>query len=240
MSLFATHVHRSGFSLATFAAGLSVLCALALAGPHAIADDGDDDAGNEPAAPVFVSMETSKGTIYLELDAERAPISVDNFVQYVEDEFYDGTIFHRVISNFMIQGGGLTEDMQRKETRDPIENEWDNGLNNERGTIAMARTAEPDSATSQFFINVTDNPALDQPRGGAAYAVFGKVIAGMDVVDAIREVPTTVRDGRRDVPAEPVFIETVRVISAEDAEKAVDAEQGEDDPDDDDGSTSDR
>ncbi len=187
----------------------------------------DDDATTEEKRPTmkYVKMTTSKGEFYLELNAEKAPISVENFLKYVEDEHYDGTIFHRVIANFMIQGGGFTEEMRQKPTRDPIKNEWDNGLKNERGTIAMARTAAPDSATSQFYINVVDNPSLDQPRGGAAYAVFGKVIAGMDVVDEIRRVATTTRAGHQNVPSEPVVIEKARAISEEDAKKAVEAEK---------------
>ena len=162
----------------------------------------------------------------LELNREKAPVTVENFMKYVEEERYDGTIFHRVIATFMIQGGGFTEEMEMVETDDPIKNEWRNGLSNVRGTIAMARRGQqPDSATNQFFINVQDNPALDQPRDGAGYAVFGKVIAGMDTVDAIRAVPTGVAyaktpDGERpmrDVPAETVIIETARAMSAEDA-----------------------
>ncbi|TVQ51880.1 MAG: hypothetical protein EA377_11410, partial [Phycisphaerales bacterium] len=143
-----------------------------------------------------------------------------NFLQYVNDDFYNDTIFHRVISNFMIQGGGFTEDMVQKPTRDPIPNEWQNGLKNERGTLAMARTSDPDSATSQFYINVTDNPPLDRPMAGnAAYAVFGRVIHGMDVVDEIREVPTQTMRGHRDVPRTPVVMKRVQQISAAEAKK---------------------
>src|SRR5690554_3533143 len=168
----------------------------------------------------YVKMTTSKGDIYLELNAEKAPISVANFLSYVEDDFYDGTIFHRVIPHFMIQGGGFTSDMRQKKTKAPIKNEWENGLKNKRGTIAMARTMEADSATSQFFINVTDNAPLDQPRDGAAYAVFGKVVAGMKVVDEIRQMPTTTRAGHQDVPVEPIVIEMVQQIDADEAKKA--------------------
>lgn len=214
---------------------LSIAMAAALAGGLVFtlgsqADDAtdtrDDDAPSKEERPAmqYVKMTTSKGDIYLELNAEKAPISVKNFVTYVEDEFYDGTIFHRVIPNFMIQGGGFTEEMRQKSTRDPIKNEWQNGLKNNRGTIAMARTQIADSATSQFFINVVDNAGLDRPNDGAAYAVFGKVIAGMEVVDAIRAVPTTMRGGHQNVPAEPVIIEKVRTISDDDAKKAVEAE----------------
>jgi FKBP-type peptidyl-prolyl cis-trans isomerase len=141
-----------------------------------------------------VKMETSLGDIILELDADKAPITVDNFLQYAKDGFYNGTIFHRVISDFMIQGGGFTAEMEKKTEgiREPIKNEWKNGLKNERGTIAMARSRAPDSATAQFFINVVDNTRgskrdLDTPRAGAAYAVFGKVVEGLDVVDRIRD-----------------------------------------------------
>lgn len=160
-----------------------------------------------------VRMQTSLGDIVIELFPDKAPKTVANFLQYVKDGFYDGTIFHRVIADFMIQGGGYSADFERKPTRAPIINEADNGLRNARGTIAMARTFEPHSATAQFFINVVDNPALDHtadtPRGWG-YAVFGRVIGGMDVVDAIRQVPT----GRAgpfpsDVPLKPVVITKV-------------------------------
>src|SRR5947199_4303322 len=135
----------------------------------------------------YVVMETSKGAIKLELDEDKAPVTVKNFLAYVDDKFYDGTIFHRVIPDFMIQGGGHTPGMGRKATKAPIRNESGNGLSNVRGTIAMARTSEPDSATAQFFINVVDNSAsLDRAR----YCVFGRVAEGMDVVDQVRSVPT--------------------------------------------------
>lgn len=179
----------------------------------------------ERPAMQYVKMTTSMGDVYIELNTEKAPISVKNFLSYVADEYYDGTIFHRVIGNFMIQGGGFTRDMQQKRTKAPIKNEWQNGLKNDRGTIAMARTNVPDSATSQFFINVVDNHALDEPRGGAAYAVFGKVVAGMDVVDKIREVPTTNRAGHQNVPTEPVVIEQMRKVTPEEAQMAVNAEK---------------
>ncbi len=166
------------------------------------------------AAPVYVSMTTSKGVIYLELNAAKAPISTENFVSYTKEGFYNGTIFHRVIKTFMIQGGGFTADMKQKTTKAPISNEWQNGLPNSRGAISMARTNEPNSATSQFFINTVDNKMLDQPRGGAAYAVFGKVIKGMDVVDAIAAVPTGPSSGMGDVPKTVVTIEKMEVLSA--------------------------
>ena len=145
------------------------------------------------AKPVQVRMVTSKGEIVLQLDPVKAPITVANFLAYLDEGFFDGTIFHRVMRNFMIQGGGYDEQYQKKPTRDPIKNEWENGLKNVRGTISMARMGGmADSATSQFFINVQDNPALDRPqRDGAAYAVFGMVVDGMEVVDAIRTAPVT-------------------------------------------------
>lgn len=170
----------------------------------------------KPANPV-VKIATTKGEILVELDAEKAPISVANFLAYTKDGFYNGTIFHRVIKNFMIQGGGMTPDMQQKKTNPPIKNEAANGLKNKRGTIAMARTPIPDSATSQFFINHKDNAFLDY-RGPSAqeigYAVFGKVIEGMDVVDAIAVTPT--RPG--DVPVEPIVIESVTLAKPEKTE----------------------
>ena len=165
------------------------------------------------ASPVYVSMTTSKGVIYLELNAAKAPISTENFVNYTKEGFYNGTIFHRVIKTFMIQGGGFTADMKQKTTKAPISNEWQNGLPNSRGAISMARTNEPNSATSQFFINTVDNKMLDQPRGGAAYAVFGKVIKGMDVVDAIAAVPTGPSSGMGDVPKTVVTIEKMEVLA---------------------------
>jgi cyclophilin family peptidyl-prolyl cis-trans isomerase len=161
--------------------------------------------------PVVV-METSKGTIKIELFPDKAPETVKNFLSYVDDKFYDGTIFHRVIRGFMIQGGGFDPEMRQKQTKAPIKNEASNGLSNARGTIAMARTMDPDSATAQFYINVVDNPALDaaNARDGVGYCVFGKVTEGMDVVDQIRAVQTGVRGGMRDVPVEPVAIKSVR------------------------------
>jgi peptidyl-prolyl cis-trans isomerase A (cyclophilin A) len=155
-----------------------------------------------------VRLDTDMGSITLELDAAKAPITVNNFVQYVRDGHYDGTVFHRVISDFMIQGGGFTAAMAQKPTREPIAIESRNGLRNARGTVAMARTMVPDSATSQFFINLKDNDFLDQAnsRDGHGYTVFGRVIAGMDVVDRIRQVPTGNRGGHQNVPLQPVTI----------------------------------
>jgi peptidyl-prolyl cis-trans isomerase A (cyclophilin A) len=151
-----------------------------------------------------VRFATTAGDIVVELDAAKAPKSVANFLEYVKAGHYDGTIFHRVIPNFMIQGGGMTADMKEKNTRPPIPLESRNGLMNQRGTIAMARTSDPNSATAQFFINVKDNDFLNQPQSkdGNGYAVFGKVIEGMDVVDKIRVVPT----GPGDVPTQPIVI----------------------------------
>jgi peptidyl-prolyl cis-trans isomerase A (cyclophilin A) len=155
-----------------------------------------------------VKLATSAGDIVIELDKAKAPKTVDNFVQYVKDGHYNGTVFHRVIPNFMIQGGGMTPDMTEKPTRAPIPLESRNGLSNVRGSIAMARTNDPNSATSQFFINVQDNPRLDaaNARDGNGYAVFGKVISGMDVVDKIRVVPTSSKGMHDDVPMVPVTI----------------------------------
>ena len=165
-----------------------------------------------------VVLETTRGDITIELDPTRAPQTVENFLAYVEDGFYDGTIFHRVIDGFMIQGGGFTADMERKPTRAPVMNEADNGLPNDAGTVAMARTSDPHSATSQFFINVADNAFLNfrakSPRGWG-YAVFGRVVDGMDVVNAIRTVDTGTRAGMKDVPVENVTIERARVIGAD-------------------------
>ncbi|MEU9145035.1 peptidylprolyl isomerase [Streptomyces sp. NPDC048349] len=156
-----------------------------------------------------VLLVTSFGEIELELDAVKAPVSVENFLHYVDNGFYANTIFHRVIPGFMIQGGGFTDLMVQRPTLDPIRNEAGNGLDNARGTVAMARTANPDSATSQFFINVTDNHMLN-PGRDAGYAVFGKVTRGMDVVDQIVNVPTTMKNGMQDVPSDPVYITSAK------------------------------
>lgn len=168
----------------------------------------------EDPRPVVV-METSKGNIKIELDREKAPKTVENFLQYVDDGFYDGTIFHRVIPGFMIQGGGFTPEMREKPTRGTIENEAGNGLKNVRGTVAMARRPDPHSASAQFFINHATSPFLDKEnaRDGWGYAVFGKVIEGMDVVDEIAKVKTGNQGMHRDVPEEPVVIESVRRAS---------------------------
>jgi peptidyl-prolyl cis-trans isomerase A (cyclophilin A) len=155
-----------------------------------------------------VKLATSMGDVVVELDTAKAPKTVDNFVQYVKAGHYDGTIFHRVIADFMIQGGGMKADMKEKPTRAPIPLESRTGLSNLRGTISMARTMDPNSATAQFFINVKDNPFLDQPnaRDGNGYAVFGKVVSGMDVVDKIRAVEVGDQAGHQNVPKTPVTI----------------------------------
>lgn len=161
-----------------------------------------------------VQMETNKGTITLELDNQKAPETVNNFVSYAHEGFYDGTIFHRVIPGFMIQGGGFTVDMSAKDAHPPISNEADNGLKNDAGTIAMARTTDPQSATSQFFINVQNNDFLNftsKTERGWGYTVFGKVTGGMDIVKAIEKVPTGNSGGHQDVPVEPVIIEKVTI-----------------------------
>ncbi|QEM67211.1 peptidyl-prolyl cis-trans isomerase [Geobacter sp. FeAm09] len=163
----------------------------------------------------YVMLETSKGSIKIELFSDKAPITVKNFLSYVREGFYDGLIFHRVIRDFMVQGGGMSENLEQKKPKFAIKNEADNGLSNERGTLAMARTSVVDSATSQFFINVVDNSFLDH-RGKQpdlyGYCVFGKVLEGMETVDEIRAVKTGMSRGHSDVPVEPVFIVSAKVI----------------------------
>ena len=163
-----------------------------------------------------VLMKTLLGDMTLELDADKAPATVANFVEYAQSGHYDGTIFHRVINNFMVQGGGFDTDMRQKGTNAPIQNEANNGLKNDRGTIAMARTMDPHSATAQFFINVSDNDFLNfsgENMQGWGYAVFGRVVEGEDVLDKIRVVPTGSQAGHQDVPTDPIVIESVTVIS---------------------------
>ncbi len=168
---------------------------------------------------VNVLMKTSKGDITLELYPDKAPITVENFVKYAEDNFYNKTIFHRVIKNFMIQGGGFVNPQDKKAFQGaPIKNEADNGLKNDRGTIAMARTRDPQSATTQFFINTKNNDFLNHTRktmNGWGYTVFGKVTSGMDVVDKISNSKTTTSAGRADVPVDPIYIEDVSIIKSE-------------------------
>lgn len=165
----------------------------------------------------MVLMHTTAGDIRIELYPEQAPQTVANFLDYVRSDFYDGTIFHRVIPGFVIQGGGFTAQYQHKPTQPPIENEADNGLTNERGTLSMARTSDPDSATSQFFINLSDNPPLNQAPGHPGYAVFGKVVEGMDVVDEIAAEPTGAAGPfRQDAPQQTMIIEDAEVVNASD------------------------
>ncbi|WP_032320542.1 peptidylprolyl isomerase A, partial [Shigella flexneri] len=175
-------------------AAVFALSALSALSPAAMAAKGDP----------HVLLTTSAGNIELELDKQKAPVSVQNFVDYVNSGFYNNTTFHRVIPGFMIQGGGFTEQMQQKKPNPPIKNEADNGLRNTRGTIAMARTADKDSATSQFFINVADNAFLDHGQRDFGYAVFGKVVKGMDVADKISQVPTHDVGPYQNVPSKPV------------------------------------
>ncbi|MBA2410471.1 MAG: peptidyl-prolyl cis-trans isomerase [Gammaproteobacteria bacterium] len=162
-----------------------------------------------------VKMETSKGPITLELYGNKAPVTVENFLAYARDGFYDGTVFHRVIPGFMIQGGGFTAEMSEKDARDPIKNEADNGLQNTQGSIAMARTPDPDSASSQFFINLQNNDFLNfksKTSQGWGYTVFGKVTKGLDVVNEIAKVATGNQGAHQNVPREPVIIESVSVV----------------------------
>lgn len=175
----------------------------------------DGEAVGAARGTIMVKLQTSKGDILLELYPQQAPVTVANFLQYVQDGFYDGTIFHRVINGFMIQGGGFDAQMRQKPTRAPIKNEADNGLSNDAYTIAMARTPVPDSATSQFFINVANNKNLNHTSktpAGWGYAVFGRVVQGQDVVDAIKAVPTTTKGFHNDVPVEPVIILKATVV----------------------------
>ena len=163
----------------------------------------------------MLKLTTNFGDITIELNAEKAPITVANFLQYVESGFYDGVIFHRVINDFMIQGGGFDANMKQKSSKEEIKNEADNGLANDNYTVAMARTSIPDSASNQFFINIADNDFLNHTAptsSGWGYCVFGKVVAGMDVVDKIKAVKTTSKAGHRDVPVEPVVIQKASVI----------------------------
>ncbi|HET6603290.1 MAG TPA: peptidylprolyl isomerase [Xanthomonadaceae bacterium] len=204
---------------------LVLIAGLALSGaglaqdPAAPAEEAAQPPPQTSAPLPRVAMETSQGRIVVELRPDKAPDSVDNFLNYVRAGFYDGTIFHRVIENFMIQGGGYTADLQQKPVRAPIRNEANNGLSNLRGTVAMARTNNPDSASSQFFFNVVDNPRLDfvSEQNGYTwgYAVFGQVVEGMDVLDKIRAVETGPQGPfAKDVPKQPVVIQKVEVIEA--------------------------
>ena len=160
----------------------------------------------------MLKFQTSLGSFLVELHTEDAPISCKNFLEYATSGHFDGTVFHRVIPNFVIQGGGLTADMTQKKTRAPIKNEASNGLKNRRGSLSMARTNDADSATSQFFVNLKDNAFLDPGRGNAGYAVFAHVMSGMDVVDKIAAVQTGTKGHHEDVPVEPVVLESVTVV----------------------------
>lgn len=162
----------------------------------------------------MVRFETSLGAFTIELFADDAPLTVANFLQYVDDGHFDGTVFHRVIPGFVIQGGGLEADMSQKKTRAPVKNEASNGLKNRRGTLSMARTNDPHSATSQFFVNLVDNAFLDQKPGNPGYAVFGRIADGMDVIDAIAAVKTGSKRGHDDVPLEPVTVTAARRVAA--------------------------
>jgi peptidyl-prolyl cis-trans isomerase A (cyclophilin A) len=188
---------------------LALLLAVAVQAPPAP----EAPAKAAPAGPVY-AIETSLGTITVALNKEKAPLTVANFQKYVRLGHYTNTIFHRVIPSFMIQGGGLAPDMAEKPTSAPVKNEAANGLRNGRGTIAMARTNAPDSATSQFFINLKDNHALDYGIRGAGYAVFGEVVDGMDVVDKIAAVQTTARGQHENVPVTPVVIKLIKETAA--------------------------
>lgn len=202
------NAHLKSFSCLLLVLGFSIhaACAQTVASKQAV----------PPAQAVNqVVISTSAGNITVELNAEKAPKTVANFLKYVDKKHYDGTIFHRVIKDFMIQGGGFTKDMAELATDNPIQNEARNGLKNLRGTIAMARRGDPHSATAQFYINTVNNDSLDYPSmDGWGYCVFGKVVSGMDVVDKIRVVKTTTVGPYRDVPAEPVIIKSIRRATA--------------------------
>lgn len=183
-------------------AAVAAVFALSALSPAALAAKGDPR----------VLLTTSAGNIELELNSQKAPVSVKNFIDYVNSGFYNNTAFHRVIPGFMIQGGGFTEDMSQKQPNPPIKNEADNGLRNTRGTISMARTADKDSATSQFFINVADNAFLDHGQRDFGYAVFGKVINGMDIAEKISQVPTRDVGPYQNVPSKPIVILSAKVL----------------------------
>ena len=201
------------------------LAALSPLAPAALAQDAAPatPAANAPAVAMeYAVMRTNKGDLVLELDRAKAPITVENFVCYAKNGFYDGTVFHRIVPGFVIQGGGFEPSGVQKKTEAPIDNEWQNGLKNLRGTLSMARTEDPKSATSQFFVNLKDNDALDRPiSGGAGYAVFAKVIAGMGTVDAIAREQRGGPNRPQDWPVKDVVIEKVVVVSKEDADKAI-------------------
>lgn len=194
--------------------GTSSVAALAVAFA-AVFQHGRAEARVRKGGNPMVVMETSMGTMKIELWADKAPVTVENFLRYVDEGFFDGTIFHRVIDTFMIQGGGFTRDMQKKRTHAPIKNEAKRELKNDRGTLAMARTSDVNSATAQFFINTVDNDFLnhrDESSRGFGYCAFGRVVEGMNVVDKIRKVRTATKMGQENVPVEPVVIESVRRV----------------------------
>ena len=190
---------------------LFVVFVFGMVGSAAAQSGGGAAAPNHPR----VALETSQGRIVIELYRDKAPKTVDNFLQYVKSGHYDGTIFHRVIDGFMVQGGGFSADMSQKPTKAPVQNEADNGLRNERGTLAMARTQDPNSASAQFFINLTDNEFLNhkgKTAQGWGYAVFGKVVEGMEVVDKIAKVPTGNKGGHQNVPTQPITVTKARAL----------------------------
>ena len=193
----------------TLVASFAIACTLPLAALAQATSSSCTPKGN---APMKVKLTTSMGPIVIQLDKDKAPISVDNFVKYVQSGHYNGTIFHRVINGFMVQGGGFTKDMVQKPTKEPIRNEGANGLKNEAYTISMARTNNPDSATSQFFINVVDNAMLDAVAPKPGYAVFGKVVEGKETVDKIKGVPTGNSGGHQNVPTTPVILEKAECL----------------------------
>ena len=193
----------------------SALCALVLSVALPFTAHAAKDAAKAPAGYTDVVFETSAGNFTIRVNSTKAPVSAENFLKYVDDGFYNGTIFHRVINNFMVQGGGFTPDLKQKTPRGSIKNEAGNGLKNIMGTVAMARTNEINSASSQFFINVADNTFLDrkEARDGVGYAVFGRVTEGMDVVDKIKAVKTETKGGHQNVPSEDVVIKSIKRVS---------------------------
>ena len=214
MSAFTLFPGLSGLRHAMLAGCLASLMAVPATGALAQTRSTPQQ-GNSMTASPRVLLQTSQGNIVLELDAEKAPVTVENFLAYVRDGFFDGTIFHRVIDNFMIQGGGFDAAMKQKPTRDAIENEANNGLKNDTYTIAMARTNDPHSATAQFFINVSDNAFLNHTAptaNGWGYAVFGKVVEGMETVDKIKTVKTGNRGFHQDVPVDNIVIEQASLL----------------------------
>jgi len=205
---------KTTVTLLTAATAVALLMCFGCREKEIVVQDSQPQPSAAPAGPVKprVAMVTTKGRMVIELEPGLAPVTVANFLQYVQAGHYNGLVFHRVIPGFMIQGGGFDAELNQRKTNPPIVNEARNGLRNDRGTIAMARTQVLDSATSQFFINVVNNNALNYPSNGG-YAVFGRVVEGMDVADAIAAVRTTVRQGMRDVPAESVVIQSATVLS---------------------------